>query len=963
MVRLPRRSRSRRLNPAADGGHAFALVPGVDVVVLVPTYNERHNLQSLLAGILRHDVRVLVIDDASPDGTGMLADELVPCYPGRLEVLHRRAKEGLGPAYVAGMRWALAQRPDFICQMDGDHSHNPADLPRLIEAAHGADLAIGSRYVAGGAVAGWALRRRLLSRYANHYVRLVTAMPVADCTAGFRCWTRAALQAIDLDSVGASGYAFLVETLHCAVRCGLHVVELPITFTERTTGASKMDFAVIAEAVTAPWRFRMPRRRLTTLHLRPPATVTPSPSLTVAPAAAAVPGRRGLVLLGGAAIWGALVYSQAVDVHLDRLQLLDGPVWPLVAGRAAFHDAVLNLAAALAVLLAAWSTGSVVARALRTPCDLPLERVVFTLAYGFAVIACASVMLAFAGVYTEPVVRAAIAAAAIGGIALVPWRGAAGLGWRSIRRLPGVPVVLIACAILLAFIGALAPEIEYDALWYHLWLPQRWLEAGSAVDIVDEYISLYPLSWEMAYGAALALGGPGAAKLLHFACLPLLAAVTALLTRELFPRARGAWGAAFAVTSPIVIWEATTAYVDLALAFYACASVYALLVFSRTRVIGWLVAAAVVMGAALAIKHLALVIAAAAGATFMASELASGHKLRSVLRHGALFAAVAVVPPLPWYIRAYAASGNPVFPDLYAVFGAAPDERWSWHSEQGLQRFKDDFGRPRTARSLAMLPWDATVHASAYAGTLGPAFLALVPLAFARRGRRTMAVACGCGVYLAVWASPISSFQMRFLIPLVPVGAAYAAEAIARLQRAAAERHARGSGVVSAATLCLLLLNLPPLIAWQEPDRQGWEGWLRHVMRAVPIGVVAGAEPPDDYLARHVPAYRAWQFIDRSLPSGAKVLTFFSGDQLYSRQPRVWSDAASIRSLTWGMPAREGTSFATRARAAGVTHVLVDRRQVDSGLLATIAIGAALGQSSGLTLLYEDARTRVYAVR
>jgi len=227
-------------------------------LVVVPTYDERENLPSLVKAVLALPAgwRVLVVDDNSPDGTGQLADSMAAAEP-RVTVLHRPGKEGLGPAYVAAFREALGRRDvDFIAQMDADLSHDPSDLPRLLAATGEADLAIGSRYVRGGRTAGWGMRRRLLSRGGNLYVRAVLRLPVNDLTAGFRCWRAGALKAVGLDSVRARGYGFQIEMAYRAVAAGCRVVEVPICFTERRGGRSKMTGSIVSEALALPWRLR-----------------------------------------------------------------------------------------------------------------------------------------------------------------------------------------------------------------------------------------------------------------------------------------------------------------------------------------------------------------------------------------------------------------------------------------------------------------------------------------------------------------------------------------------------------------------------------------------------------------------------------------------------------------------------------------------------------------------------------
>ena len=229
----------------------------MSVLVLVPTYNERENLLRLVPPILAHEgYGVLVVDDGSPDGTGEVADALHSAHPSRVSVLHRRRKEGLGPAYVAAMRHALTLGPQFICQMDADGSHDPADLPRLVAAAAECDLVIGSRYVTGGALRNWAWHRVALSTTANKYLRRMTGIGIHDCTAGFRCWTAAMLARLNVDTLRSNGYGFQVETLYRTLLLGGRVCEIPIVFTERVRGRSKMSGGIMIEAALLPWRLR-----------------------------------------------------------------------------------------------------------------------------------------------------------------------------------------------------------------------------------------------------------------------------------------------------------------------------------------------------------------------------------------------------------------------------------------------------------------------------------------------------------------------------------------------------------------------------------------------------------------------------------------------------------------------------------------------------------------------------------
>lgn len=230
-------------------------------VVCLPTYNERENLEPLVRALGRvldsaRD-RVLVIDDASPDGTGAIADRLAGELPW-LDVLHRARKEGIGPAYVAGFRWALANGAELVLEMDCDFSHDPADVPRLLAAADDADLVLGSRYVPGGGTENWGLLRRVVSRGGCLYAQLVLGVRVRDLTGGFKCFRRSALEALDLDALSARGYAFQIETTYRVLRAGLRVKEVPIRFVERREGASKMTGSIVLEAA---WRVPLLRLR------------------------------------------------------------------------------------------------------------------------------------------------------------------------------------------------------------------------------------------------------------------------------------------------------------------------------------------------------------------------------------------------------------------------------------------------------------------------------------------------------------------------------------------------------------------------------------------------------------------------------------------------------------------------------------------------------------------------------
>jgi len=229
----------------------------VRITVCLPTYDERENLEPMVRALGEQGVSVLVIDDSSPDGTGELADRLAAELE-NVEVLHRKTKEGLGPAYLAGFRQALAGGAELILEMDADFSHDPNDVPRLIESAGRADIVLGSRYVEGGSIRNWGRLRRFVSAGGSGYARRVLGVQVHDLTGGFKCFRREVLETIDLDAVTSRGYAFQIETTYRALRAGFRVVEIPIAFVDRERGGSKMSRGIVLEAI---WRVPMLRLR------------------------------------------------------------------------------------------------------------------------------------------------------------------------------------------------------------------------------------------------------------------------------------------------------------------------------------------------------------------------------------------------------------------------------------------------------------------------------------------------------------------------------------------------------------------------------------------------------------------------------------------------------------------------------------------------------------------------------
>lgn len=226
-----------------------------EALVIIPTFNERENIEALIASLLNYtkQVDVLIVDDNSPDGTGDIADALATKYEG-VYVLHRQYKNGLGRAYCEGFAWALKRGYECILEMDGDFSHDPKDIKRFVDASYDADLVIGSRYQNGIRVVNWPLSRLLLSLAAAKYVQVITGMPFSDPTGGFKCFRRKTLEEIDLSNVQSNGYSFQIELTHQIWSRGLHVKEIPIVFTDRFQGSSKMSWNIIFEALIVVWK-------------------------------------------------------------------------------------------------------------------------------------------------------------------------------------------------------------------------------------------------------------------------------------------------------------------------------------------------------------------------------------------------------------------------------------------------------------------------------------------------------------------------------------------------------------------------------------------------------------------------------------------------------------------------------------------------------------------------------------
>ena len=659
------------------------------------------------------------------------------------------------------------------------------------------------------------------------------------------------------------------------------------------------------------------------------------------------------------------------------------PIWDLLKSRRvvinlpAFPGAMeRNLHAiwgAALVLLCAGFLGSLLLKLLRIPLQDWREAIPYKIAVGLGTLSYLMLGLALFAQYKPQTIRFLLMGITIGGACWFIYKRLflrrnlkpklISNRFRSESFWDRIWLTISILAFVIAFIGALAPETEFDALRYHLWLPKLWLENGSPVDLVNEYISLYPLHWELLFGAAMVLGNSVAAKLLHFATFPLTSLLVYQLTKRFLPKASPWLSVAIFTTIPTVLWEATTAYIDLALAFYIGLAIYALLKYIYLRRWQWLVLAGLNLGFALATKHLALLILVLAIVGLAWVLWRDEHNWRKSLLPVAIFAGISLLLPLPWYFRSWIASGNPFFPDLYKFFGAFPAQRWNHLTEHGLTVFKNHFGYSRSLLNLLMLPWNMTVHAARFGGSLGPIFLLSIPGILWHRFRSTpVSWLLGLVVgYIALWASPISSFQMRFIVAISPIMAVLASISFTVFMRQFNKLN-WGNTFSSAMLAGLIFLNFPLFTSLHESDRVKSEGWLTHVIHELPIKVVIGAESEEAYLERKIPSYDAWQYINQNLPVDGVILTFSDGDHYYSERWRLWSNSPLAGRIIQEAADGNPEKAVEELRCTGVGYILFDKREL-GGINPGASMLLSFEQSiPAFEPLYEDGEFVLYRI-
>ena len=533
----------------------------------------------------------------------------------------------------------------------------------------------------------------------------------------------------------------------------------------------------------------------------------------------------------------------------------------------------------------------------------------------------------------------------------------------SVVWLLAAAIIGAVCAI--AFLGALAPEIEFDALWYHLELPALDLEAGQLVDRPEQYVSLYPQTAELLYAFGLGWQGVATAKLLHFAFGVLTAVATYRLGRRWLSPPFALAGAAILVATPLILWELRTAYVDLVVAFFVTVALHELLGWRETGDDRRLWRSAVTLGLALATKHVALLILPGALLyVALGRDRSIRESLRALLRWSGLrpllgFAGLALLLASPWYLRSLVATGNPVFPELYSIFGA-PADRWSDRTQQGLDAYLATSGFGRSPLELLILPWRATISPERFSGSIGPLYLITIPLALLLPRTRRL----GLGrlalvplVFLALWASPLSSFQLRFLIPILPVLAVLAA---AGLEGAAERLRSLGRRwlAVCAAVipLLVLVLALPPFLPWRSFDE------IPNTWRDFDVGAAFSDESAKSYRERHLRDYGAIIVANADLPRDGRILSFVGGSDFYYPQELVPDYSAAAYPGTWALAAGEEAAAYAALRELGITHVLFDKRTATlPGYRMALTSGAF--RDRYLTPVHEDANVELLALR
>lgn len=532
---------------------------------------------------------------------------------------------------------------------------------------------------------------------------------------------------------------------------------------------------------------------------------------------------------------------------------------------------------------------------------------------------------------------------------------------------PGLPrwsAVIAATAVGFGLLGGFLPEVEYDALWYHLTFPLQHLRSGRLVDLPCEHMSTVPQHVEMLFAYALLTEDARAAKFVH-AGFGLLAAVWTALVAARFVGTRWAVVAgAFVVTTPTLLWEMTTAYNDLALTFLGIGAIALVLQWRLDGERSILILAAVLLGLGLAGKHLGyLLLAPLMAVVLLVPLVARRRSPADRIADAALFAGIAIAMAVPWYIRAWILTGNPLFPMFYELFSAAGMEiaRWDAQAQSGWTAAMERYGHGRSPAALLLLPWRVTWNGGSYAGSLGPLWLLVLPLLVLFPGRidpdlRVLtAIALA---YLAIWMSPYSSFQVRYLLPLVPVLSILAVAALRNLR--AMSRHAgwrRAPTLLSGLVAAVLVTNLPPLFL-PLADAREWTPSIIRFVKPSAWATALGLYDVDRYIADRVRPYGAVQYMNRTVADDASAVNFSVAAHFYARSVLISDYSRCVVAGTWNAgPGQESRAYAA-LRHAGITHIIWDRTRrdvADDLAIATDAFRTRYTQS-----VYEDQWVRLY---
>ncbi|WP_445150282.1 ArnT family glycosyltransferase [Baekduia sp. Peel2402] len=639
---------------------------------------------------------------------------------------------------------------------------------------------------------------------------------------------------------------------------------------------------------------------------------------------------------------------------------------PLRIGHPDFA-AVHQIAAALLIVMAGYGLGAPVAARLIPEVDAPgWARAALATVVGFGLLGVVLLAIAGLGIYRPAPVIALLAVCAA--LALPSLARLAALARRprpSAPRLPRVSatgwgvVALFAVALGYSLAGALAPEVGIDPLWYHLGFPHHWLATGHLNDFPLQYTAVYPFSTELLYGGALALDGDVPAQLLHLVFGVLLVAGTIDLGRRLFSPRAGVVGGLVLATAPMVMWQATTAHVDLASAAFA---IWAVNVAVATRPVPTR-RAAVAVGVLLAFALSAKLVMAfvAPGLVLLMLWGAPQRAVRDRLIDTVVMGAIAPLAALPYLIRAEVLTGNPFFPSFYDVFGAH-DGRWTADSERGLDGLLQHFGAGHGVERFLTLPWDLTMKTGHFDGTYGLLFLVLIPFAVRLRPRRLpLLVALTAFLYVFCWFFVGRTLQARFLVPAFALAAPLAGAGFESALTLARRAGRPAATALTAAVALLLVLMLPPFLGWWDRERDQGH-YLAVAIDHLPLPFLLGGQTRSEYLDRYIPIHGSDRVLAKVARPGDRVLSIDSWiDNSHTDVEHAPYFAAALGRI-YDPTAGDAAQMAL-LRRWHLRFIVINRAERDSRPNGPIALLSDRFVARHLRLVHRDARSLLYEVR